>query len=202
MSATDKVRSFAEARVDSDSEVVRDGLTYGDCRELYEEYKAACSLLAVLHGDGGHHIDEVGFVQACKDAQEVRHALVNENGRLRTLLTQPDGLSFRHLRKANTKRCESSYHPVDAWSLTDWLTAAAGELGELAGVIKNIRRAETEGQSAHTIGVTEKRELGYEAADVVIYLCLLCARAGVDLGEAVREKFNIVSDRTGSKVKL
>lgn len=111
-------------------------------------------------------------------------------------------LSFAALRAANASRCASSYHPIEEWSLSDWLTATTGELGELAGAIKNLRRKEAEGQSSHEIKPVERQELAYEAADVVIYLDLLCERAGIDLGEAVREKFNIVSDRVESDIKL
>jgi len=37
---------------------------------------AALNLLAVMHGDGGHHTERVGFVQSCKDAEQIRHDLV------------------------------------------------------------------------------------------------------------------------------
>lgn len=30
-------------------------------------------LLAVLHGDGGHHTNKVGIVQSCRDAEEMHH---------------------------------------------------------------------------------------------------------------------------------
>lgn len=112
-------------------------------------------------------------------------------------------LSFDDLRRANVERCEAHYHPVDAWSLPDWMTAVAGEVGELAGVVKNIRRRDEEGGNAHAIGPDGPEELADEAADVAIYLDLLCARAGVDLGAAVRRKFNRVSDeRLGSPIRL
>lgn len=40
-------------------------------------------------------------------------------------------LGFRDLRLANVRRCETHYHPVSAWSLTDWLTCVAGiDLGD------------------------------------------------------------------------
>lgn len=136
-------------------------------------------------------------------------------------------LSFASLRQANTTRCESAYHPVGEWSLTDWLTCVAGEVGELAkelephpslyffataiskstgmlaGAIKNERRRQTEQDSLHTIKDEKTRQaIADEAADIVIYLDLLLARADLDLGEAVRRKFNVVSDRVGSDVKL
>lgn len=45
-------------------------------RDLSLKLAAARDLLAVIHRDGGHHTDDVGFVQSCKDAQSVRHQLV------------------------------------------------------------------------------------------------------------------------------
>jgi NTP pyrophosphatase (non-canonical NTP hydrolase) len=143
-------------------------------------------------------------------------------------------LSFGQLRAANVQRCETSFHPIEDWSLTDWLTALAGEVGEVAGVIKkHRRRREIVMQSVDVDGLPippsrlgdtrgpvgvgvvpveygclppltdeERQELALELADVQAYLDLLARRAGIDLGAATREKFNIVSDRVGSDVKL
>ena len=49
-----------------------------ETREEYtaHELDAAHNLLAVMHGDGGHHTSKVGFAQSCKDAEKVRHDLV------------------------------------------------------------------------------------------------------------------------------
>lgn len=113
-----------------------------------------------------------------------------------------DPLRFSELRRANVKRCETHYHPIRAWSLSDWLMAVTGELGELAREIKKLRRMQTERKlNLHPIGMTSKEALGAEAADVVIYLDLLCAREGIDLGAAVRSKFDLVS-RERLKVRL
>lgn len=103
-----------------------------------------------------------------------------------------DSLRFAELRAKNVERCERFYHPFEEWSLQDWLMAVTGELGELANVLKHARRGQNTGPIA-TDGVLDVVALGNEAADVVIYLDLLCARAGVDLGAAVRWKFNSVS---------
>lgn len=46
--------------------------------QLEAEVNAAKNLLAVMHRDGGHHTDKVGFIQSCKDAEQVRHKLVAE----------------------------------------------------------------------------------------------------------------------------
>ena len=125
---------------------------------------------------------------------------------LRRLCERSTGLSFTDLRAANETRCERAFHPIGAWSLTDWATAAAGELGEACNVIKKMRRFEgSHNDPALNIDPASedgKRLLAHELADTVIYLDLLAARAGIDLGEAVREKFNLVSERVGSSVRL
>lgn len=43
---------------------------------LVDDRREAIELLCIMHRDGGHHVAEVGFAQACRDAIEVRHALV------------------------------------------------------------------------------------------------------------------------------
>jgi hypothetical protein len=43
-----------------------------------KERDEAGSLLAVMHRDGGHHTQEVGFQQSCLDAIEMRNRLVEE----------------------------------------------------------------------------------------------------------------------------
>lgn len=115
-----------------------------------------------------------------------------------------DALSFGTLRQMNRRRCAAHYHPIDDWSLSDWMGAVTGEVGELASVIKNIRRTQTEREAnGHDIPVATLEAMGDEAADIVIYLDLLCARAGIDLGTAVRRKFNQVSrERLGCDIVL
>lgn len=101
-------------------------------------------------------------------------------------------LSFGELRTANVQRCQDVFHEIDEWSPTDWACAAAGEMGEACNLIKKLRRGED----------VKTRDIAYEIADTVIYLDLLAVRLGINLGEAVREKFNIVSDRRDSEVRL
>lgn len=113
-------------------------------------------------------------------------------------------LDFGALRDANLRRCESAFHPLDAWSLADWSTAMAGECGEACNVVKKLRRLDI---GSGFVRPTEEAapllaDLGKELADVVIYADLLAARAGIDLGGAVRAKFNEVSERVGSEVRL
>ncbi len=136
-----------------------------------------------------------------------------------------DSNTFRGLRTVNVRRCEASFHPVKDWSPCDWMTAVAGEVGEAANIVKKLKRIETESlNSPANIGLLElvpeaererdmdtmkiqvlhelKRRLGHELADVVIYLDLLAARLDIDLGAAVIEKFNMTSEKVGSKETL
>lgn len=75
------------------------------------------------------------------------------------------------------------------------MNAVAGEVGEAANEIKKIERGD--------FTLDERREfLGKEFADVAIYLSIVAWRAGIDLGEAIIEKFNEVSERVDSDVRL
>ncbi len=114
-------------------------------------------------------------------------------------------LTFGELRRANLMRMpqfknkngERAHSKDDGsdWALSAWCNAVCGELGEAANLIKKIERGD------YTL--EEKREeLAREFADVVTYLDILASRAGVDLGEATALKFNEVSERVGSTVRL
>lgn len=113
----------------------------------------------------------------------------------------PEQLHFSELRYKNVRRCEKSFHPVTSWSVNDWAVALAGEVGELCNLLKKVKRyddSEKVGTNPRNQKRPEPIEIADEAADVVIYLDLLCARQGIDLGEAVRRKFNRVSEECGS----
>jgi NTP pyrophosphatase (non-canonical NTP hydrolase) len=112
-------------------------------------------------------------------------------------------LSFNDLRGANTarlpqfKNChgEPAHSQPDGsdWSPAQWLQAVTGELGEYANLRKKFERGD--------ISFDEfKQKASHELADVVTYLDILAMQLGIDLGEAVKEKFNIVSERVGSTV--
>lgn len=104
------------------------------------------------------------------------------------------GLTFRDLRAADIERNETSFH-CEGWSLCDWMTALAGEVGEAANVIKKVRRGDRTLDDA-------RADLAKELADIQMYLDLLAHYAGIDLGAATTAKFNEVSERIGSKVRL
>ena len=110
-------------------------------------------------------------------------------------------LTFTELRDANVIRCER-WHPngITSWSTSDWMTAIVGELGEAASLIK-MRNRERDGLTGNKFSPTQE-QIAHEVADVAIYLDLFAAAQGIDLGEAIREKFNIVSERNGFPDRL
>jgi len=110
-----------------------------------------------------------------------------------TALAFGDALTFRVLRGSNLARCPlfknakgEIKHSGRDWSLNDWYTATSGELGEAGNILKKIRRGDMTLHEA-------KPMLARELADVVIYLDLLAAEAGIDLDQAVLETFNAKS---------
>ena len=103
-------------------------------------------------------------------------------------------LSFNQLRKTNVERCEAVFHPLKSWIPEQWGNATAGEVGELCNKLKKrFGRKETS---------TTLESIADEAADVVCYLDLLTASIGIDLGDAVRKKFNQISDEKQCDIKL
>ena len=114
-------------------------------------------------------------------------------------------LTFDQLRETNVTRCLDAFHySIEEWSPTDWACALAGECGEACNLIKKLRRLEGQPLTPE-IGVKRGeliREVAHELADMIIYADLLAARLGISLTEAVTRKFNIVSERRGSAIRL
>jgi NTP pyrophosphatase (non-canonical NTP hydrolase) len=114
-------------------------------------------------------------------------------------------LSLQELRYANVARAEKWHEGADPWSLADWSNALAGEVGEACNVVKKIRRIET-GTPKSRPGERDRDRLiaalAVELADTMIYLDLLAHAAGIDLGVAVREKFNSTSEAFGFEDRL
>lgn len=132
-------------------------------------------------------------------------------------------LTFERLSAINGSRCERWHgpewrEPEDAWTIADWSNAMCGEAGETANVVKKLRRidadlwdkqkypGEARGDLVHK-PPAEAREkliemLTNELADVILYADLLAQKAGIDLGAAVRGKFNRVSAAQGFPERL
>lgn len=101
-------------------------------------------------------------------------------------------VTIRGLVEVNEKRILEVYNPVDEWSPTNWGCAVAGEVMELCNLLMKERRGEDIPTKAIADGM----------ADVMIYLCCLSSRVGIDLEQAVVSKFNEVSKREGSSYYL
>jgi NTP pyrophosphatase (non-canonical NTP hydrolase) len=109
-------------------------------------------------------------------------------------------LRFDELRRENVDRCHRWHgdFPDGDWTGADWSNAMCGEAGEAANVVKKLRRHETGHPGAEDMGpLGLVQALANELADVVIYADLLAAKYGIDLGQAVVDKFNFVSRREG-----
>jgi NTP pyrophosphatase (non-canonical NTP hydrolase) len=99
----------------------------------------------------------------------------------------------------NKRRCESPdgfNHPLGSWTLSDWMTATLGELGEAANIVKKMNR--------HRDGIAEsipldhlRQMLSDELADAEIYMDLLFQAAGIDRAAAIENKFLKTSDKIG-----
>ena len=108
-------------------------------------------------------------------------------------------LILSEFSQRNRQRCEAECgfnHDLSSWSLSDWMTALCGEVGESANIIKKLNR--------HRDGVNEpipKAELmemlADELADADIYLDLLYQAAGINREQAILAKFAKTSDKIG-----
>ena len=106
-----------------------------------------------------------------------------------------NGLSFNTLRDANKKRMQEAFSSCQTWGRSQWLQAIVGELGEFANILKKIDRGD------FTVSHAEA-DLAKELADIVTYIDIMAETLGIDLGDAIRDKFNEVSDRVGSKILI
>lgn len=109
-----------------------------------------------------------------------------------------DDLTFERLRDFNIQRSKS-WMSDTVWTSSDWGMATAGELGEACNAAKKLKRIE-DGLSGNKPGETKEylqQNLADELGDTVIYLDLWAKHHGIDLGKAVRDKFNATSKRIG-----
>lgn len=114
-------------------------------------------------------------------------------------------LTLQTLREANRLRLpdfknskgEPAHSMPDGsdWTLGEWMNAVAGELGEAANIIKKVRRGDMTLEEARPL-------LANEFADIITYLDITANQAGIDLNVSVADKFNQVSERVGSSIRL
>jgi len=134
-------------------------------------------------------------------------------------IVKTDSLTFDKLREANVERCNNYFnHSIDDWSGAEWGNAMAGEFGEVAQELSELmllifkfmttmKTCDTLKKALRQLSTDKsfielKHNLKLELADVVTYADLLGSRFDIDLGEAVREKFNIVSDKRRCDIKI
>lgn len=110
-------------------------------------------------------------------------------------------LTFGELREGNLAR-QAYWGGSENWTLADWSNAMAGEAGEACNVVKKIRRVElgTTGNKKPTEQYYDQLET--EIGDVLIYLDLLAAKAGLNLANCVWRSFNEKSDALNMPVRL
>lgn len=111
---------------------------------------------------------------------------------------------FDDFSAINRERCESPKgfnHELNSWSLSDWITATLGELGEAANVAKKLNRIR-DGICGNKVSEQELREnLKDEIADAYIYLDLLSQSQGFNLKDAVIKKFNEKSEEINCPIR-
>lgn len=105
-------------------------------------------------------------------------------------------MDMKEFSEINLARC-NAWHNINDWSLSDWMTAVVGELGEAANLIKKLNRLE---QGIQQNANSDDREtlikkIGFELADTYTYLDLLAQRLGISLEDVTIEKFNFISQR-------
>lgn len=80
------------------------------------------------------------------------------------------------------------------WTLADWSNAMCGEAGEAANIVKKIRRGDRDPDLV--------RKLGDELADLSAYIDLLAHHAGIDLDQAIEDKYNRLAFALGAPTTL
>ncbi len=108
-----------------------------------------------------------------------------------------DGVTFNVLRGANVRRQQEwpgNEHADVAFRAIE----LAGEAGEVAEAVKKFLRAER-----GIKGSTATREdVASEMGDLLVALDLLANQMDIDLGEAVRAKFNRTSEKYGMRTYI
>lgn len=129
-------------------------------------------------------------------------------------------LTFRLLRRANLMRMplfrdshgRFAHTQSDGsdWSPAQWLQALVGKIGEFANIRKKYERGELTFEQYRTAAASE-------LADIATYLDILAARCldtrrndtgtynhptGIDLSQAVVDKWNEVSARVGCDLRI
>lgn len=114
-------------------------------------------------------------------------------------------VTFAEFAAINRARCEHPdgfAHTLDSWSLSDWIVAVTGELGEAANIAKKLNRVR-DGIPGNDRSEAELRDsFREEIADAFIYLDLIAQSQGFRLVDAVLEKFDKTSLKIGYPILM
>lgn len=113
-------------------------------------------------------------------------------------------MSFlKKLREVNQKRLgiiDKEFNSKQ-WSLLEWAGALCGESGELANILKKVKRRE--GKETYDAFLNAKiPSIAEELADVVLYCDLIAGELDIDLEQAITNKFNKKSNDWEIDVKI
>jgi NTP pyrophosphatase (non-canonical NTP hydrolase) len=109
-------------------------------------------------------------------------------------------MDFKDFSRRNRTRCEATSgfaHPLNDWSLSDWMTAVVGEIGEAANIVKKLNRVRDGIPGNVETPLELKANLKDEIADAFIYLDLLAQSQGFYLEDVAILKFNKTSKKLG-----
>ena len=109
-------------------------------------------------------------------------------------------MTFNEFSHMNRLRCEAPNgfrHKLADWSLSDWMTATLGELGEAANIAKKLNRIRDNIPGNKETGEQLRAMFRREIADTFIYLDLMAQAAGFKLGDIVMKVFDTKSKDIG-----
>ena len=121
-------------------------------------------------------------------------------GEPHTVCVQRPDITFRAFAEATALRTARDFgealDTTSKYGPEHWALMIQEEAGEVAGAVIGML-----GLKKRKNHLT-KEDVGKEIADVVAYAACLAIRCGLDFQEIIRGKFNEVSERIGSAVKL
>jgi len=106
-------------------------------------------------------------------------------------------MDFQTLRQANQQRHEEWANGAEV-SLAFRGLELAGEAGEVCNELKKLERSRL-GMVGGKDGLADVAE---ELADVLVCVDLVAMDLGIDLGDAVKAKFNKTSEKNGLTTRL
>ena len=108
-----------------------------------------------------------------------------------------DGITFNVLRAANRRR-QQEWPGNDKADVAFRAIELAGEAGEVMEAIKKFLRA----QRGIKGSIATREDIVSEMGDLLVSLDLVADELGIDLGAAVRSKFNQTSEKYGMRTYL